>query len=159
MKTVQTTVFAPPQRAENARWHNFFSEPGISLQAIARSKRGEGEVNDIAMERQLRELATSRDVSLSLLTADTDFVGVVRSIITLGLNVSIFVPARAVSAIRQYELAGARVVPLSGRESEGSKIRAILHPDGSGTVEMADPWAVSVCDPTQLQELDRFGAI
>ncbi|CAE7411415.1 unnamed protein product [Symbiodinium natans] len=138
-RKVQTRVFAAPKSVENKKWQEFFSEPGTKFQAVPRSKNGEA--SDLAIEERLRCLArTSRSVCPALLTTDTDFLGVVQDIVEMGREMVLLVPQGAVSSWRKYELSGARVLLLeSGRTKQnGPKVRAQLHANGGGTVELTE---------------------
>ena len=152
--SVQTTVYASPGRNSNKRWRDFFSEAGMSFKAIPRSTTGE--VSDAAIVQRLRCLARStEDVWLALMTADTDFVDEVRSILAQGRHMVVFVGHGAVSSVQKYESTGARVLQLCAGQAKGTgpKVRAILHAHGGGNVEMAEPWDSSDGDSAEVNEL------
>ena len=154
--TVKTTVYAAPGRSDNKKWKSFFSQSNLSYKAIPRSKRVEAV--DVAIADRLLHLAKREGICPALLTSDIDYVEAIQAIVKMGRQILVLVPQGAKSSIREFEMAGARVLPLLDREwsKRGPKIRAILHAHGGGSVKTAEPWVGSPVDPSDYEELDVF---
>ena len=115
--SVGTTVFAAPGRVGNKRWQSFFKLRDLSFSPIPRNQKGEA--SDTAVEAKLAQLARSkRDICMTLLTCDNDFVAQARQIAALLKNdMWVFVPvngdASLLSSLRRYKETGAHAVPLA----------------------------------------------
>ena len=158
-RSVVATVFAEPRRVENKQWHAFLRERRIKFCPVPR--RGGKEATDLAIESRLVRLSQSPDdLCVALLTSDTDFVDIVEEV-AASKDMIVFLPQSRGNAARKYRATSATVVPI-GRSEEGPKVRAILHPDGSGSVEMAEPWQSPIEEEAEhltqfLQDLGYHG--
>ena len=146
----------------------FFKRRDISFSPIPRNQKGEA--SDTAIEAKLAQLAQSkRDTCMALLTCDNDFVEQVRQIAALRKNdMWVFVPvngdASLHSSLRRYKETGAHAVPLATsviqaerqRSGQRTKVRAILEPDGHGSVKMGQPGSNPVHGRAAVDQLRTF---
>ena len=137
---VYVTLFASPRRCDNKKWARFMQENGISFRSVHRGSSGiSAEPNDEAISREMRELS-KLNVSIALLTEDTDFIDTILDLQPNSANITVLVPENRTGMIRQYETQGVSVLPVTLPKRHGSKVRAILHENGSGSVTFADPY-------------------
>ena len=149
---IKTTIFAAPRRRENKTWQRLFNEPGVHFRPVKRRRaRDGGEDNDDAIVAEIRRLAGTVKC-VALMAADVGFRSILKDAIEGGQRVLVLVSFRR-RAQWKYEDAGTRVVELLRDETgtTGSKVRAILHEDGNGSVKFAD--AFETCDTRKEVEL------
>ena len=139
---VATTVFAPPQRCQNKKWMEFLKEDGIDFRPIHRSTKRLAEPNDKAIIREMRRMSRSPSICIALLIQDGDFVEPVLDIINErgSDNILVLIPKTMRSVIQTYETQGVTVLKMSPNNAEPTRVRAILHQDGSGSVKLAEPY-------------------
>ena len=80
---------------------------------------------------------------MALLTSDYDFVDSIKQAMGLGRQILVCVSSKYKAVIRRYQSAGVPVQELRPRLSVFPKVRAILHSDGSGHVQLDErcpPW-------------------
>ena len=154
---VNTTVYAPWRRKKHPEWQQLFSEPGVRFKGISRSDKSEDVDRAIILDL-LRLAKLPQNIHLALLTGDGDFVKTVRTVVSRGREMVLYVPPGAAELVPRYESAGARVFSLLGeREAEyGPKVRAILHARGNGAVETAEAWTYRAWDAGEVDELYDF---
>ena len=72
-------------------------------------------------------------------------------------DMTVFIPETSGNVVRKYRTTSAAVVPIQSQSlsKEGPRVRAILHPDGSGSVEMAEPWQCPMGD-AEAEQLTQF---
>ena len=135
---VHTTLFVEPGRLENKMWAAFMKEPGIRFQTIPRHSVAIGsEPNDEAIVHAMQELSRLPDVhGLALLTGDTDFVAPISKLQDMGTRIQVLVEARKFGTVSAYKSAGVEVLPLELLRKRRSKVLAVLHPDGTGSVKL-----------------------
>ena len=139
---VCTTLFAPPERCQNKKWKQFICEDGISFQHVRRTSRSAfAEPNDKAITKMMRRLSVRATAAIAILTRDGDFIGPILDLQAEGANIIVLVPENHFSLISRCESQGVNVltVPLP-RHAPGTMVRASLHQDGTGSVELADPY-------------------
>lgn len=148
---VHTTLFLEPGRLQNKTWAKFLREPGIGFQAVhRRSVELEREPNDEAIVHAMGKLSGRSDVhTLALLTADMDFVGPVSELQELGHRIIVLVQANNFGLFSSYKRTGAKVVGLASSSDTRSKVSAVLHLDGTGSVQLG---------PTQEPAYETFVA-
>ena len=154
---VHTTLFAEPQRCQNKKWGNFIRAGGISFQPIQRSsQRQSAEPNDKAITKMMRRLSLKATAPIAILTEDGDFINPVLELQAAGTNIMVLIPENLYALIRRCETQGVHVlkVPLLLRSASGTRVRASLHQDGNGSVELADPH-VFMSDDTYLPAKER----
>ena len=143
---VSTTIFAEPGRERNNKWRQLFRDPNVVFRAVMRNRSREGEANDDAIEHECIELQKSKNnVCVALLVADMGYLEVVSQINRHGKNVTLFISEKNLSVINNYRAAGVQVVVLKPRASNFTAVRAILHQDGKGRVELTDPHYTRDC--------------
>ena len=95
------------------------------------------EPNDEAIVHAMQELSRLSDVhGLALLTGDTDFVAPISKLQDMGTRIQVLVEARKFGTISAYKSAGVEVLPLKLLRKRRSKVLAVLHPDGTGSVKL-----------------------
>ncbi|CAE7318076.1 unnamed protein product [Symbiodinium necroappetens] len=151
-RTVFTTVYYSFRG--RLAWSRLEESPYICLCPVEAYGEGE-EVDEIILERLSSEAQKADGACLALLAADTGYVDLVREIVSAKREIVVCVPRGAVSSVQAYQETGARVLPL-GRIQEGPKVRAFLDPDGSGRVEMAEPWIAARREDQAAAELTSF---
>ncbi|CAJ1360428.1 unnamed protein product, partial [Effrenium voratum] len=98
------------------------------------------EANDEAIISRLRSLAGQPDIAgIVLLTIDTDFVEPLLGAKQCGQLLGACIPERHYNVVKRYRRAGisVRELPQGG---SGSKVRAVLHEDGTGSVRKAETY-------------------
>ena len=137
---VKATVFAEPGRERNKKWKQLFSQPGVVFRAVVRNSSTKGEANDDAIAGECLALETCRSsASISLLVSDMGYLDNVCQMSKKGMAVTVLVPARELSVIRRYRSVGVQVISLGSQHDNFTTVRAMLHQDGSGQVELAEP--------------------
>ena len=145
---VRTHVFAEPGRERNKKWRQLFSMPAVVFHPVLRKAAEEGEANDEAISHQCSTLSTaSGRVSISLLVSDMGYLDVIQQTRKRGTAVLVFIPAMFFSVLRNYRSAGVHVVEIEPRATKFCNVKAVLHSDGSGRVELTDP-----CYPDDIAE-------
>ena len=137
-KSVRTTIFAAPRRRENKTWQNFFDEPDIHFRPVNRRRTWDGEANDDAIIVEIRRLAGTVSC-VALMATDTGFGNVLTEVAAGGQEVVVLASFRSTAKFT-YRRIGIRVVelPRVDPERKGSKVRAILHTDGNGSIKFAN---------------------
>lgn len=137
---IRTTIFAAPGRIENKKWCRFLREPGIKLQPVPRaSSTATAEPNDDAIVSAMRKLAKVEQVHhIALLTADKDFKSTCLDLQADGTSIVLLVPERKYGVVRQYQDTGLEVLRLKNDRDTRSRVRAILHDHGGGSVQLTD---------------------
>lgn len=106
--------------------------------------------NDEAIKKEAERLAKLPQTHVvALLTFDKDFIQVVKLVRSFGRESLVFLP-KTTNNQHVFEEAGATVV-LLGKESAVSKVSAILHSDGSGSVA----FAYDQPDPDSLEKREH----
>ena len=143
--TVRTQVFAEPRRTENKKWREFLEEPGITFRAVPRLKDHSREPNDEAIEAAMQNISTRRGVHrIALLTGDADFVDVMMKLQDTKPSYLVLVPEYKSGVAAKYQESGLKVMNLEDtHDNRGPCVRAILHDDGTGSVQLANPY---ICD-------------
>ena len=143
---VRTSIFAAPDLSKNKKWNALFSEPGVDFHGVARNASAIGEANDIAIRSKCKELMRSKHSErLALLAADLDFLGTLQRLARCGIQVMLFVLSNNYALIHKYRAAGIPVVELASPNERVSRVRATVHPNGSGQVALADPYYLQDC--------------
>ena len=156
---VKTKIFAPPARAENAKWKRLFDEKDVCFHPIARGSDATGEANDDAVVAELKRLAaqTSSVGCIALMTSDSDFVDIVAWAIRRGTDVIVMTSRLDASSDRNFRSAGAEVVMMSvPGETTGTNVRAVLHPSGSGTVQLAERFTYALHSEEEIMTVMSF---
>ncbi|CAE7389223.1 unnamed protein product [Symbiodinium sp. CCMP2592] len=137
--SIRTTIFAAPRRRENKAWQRLFSEPGIHFRPVKRRRARDGaEANDDVIVAEIRRLAGTVKC-VALMAVDKGFGSVLTELMDGGQQVLVLA-SFARTEKWSYEKLGIRVIELPRVEAgkTGSKVRAILHEDGNGSVRLAD---------------------
>ncbi|CAK8987442.1 Phosphopantothenate--cysteine ligase 1 [Durusdinium trenchii] len=136
---VKTTIFAEPERRENRNWTEFLLKPNVSFEAVGRYQKADP--NDEAIECFMRKLSGRPGLyCIALLTRDTDFIPATLDLQASGTHICVLVCALMHSVSGKYKAAGVKTFTLNAPERRSSRVRAILHDTGDGSVELADPW-------------------
>ena len=140
--SVSTKFFGPPERARNKKWEKFFVEMEISFQPVCRSALPLHEPTDVAVLSAMLNASSAGIDCVALLTSDTGFIKTLVEIQHSGTSCCAFIPESVPAVFRSFEVAGLPTIRLQKdfESNLGSKVRAILHQDGSGSVELADPF-------------------
>ncbi|CAJ1409071.1 unnamed protein product [Effrenium voratum] len=139
-KAVYTTLFAAPEKVQNTHWAQLCDTPGVEFCAVPRADHPSKEANDEAIISRLRSLAGQPDIAgIVLLTIDTDFVEPLLGAKQCGQLLGACIPERHYNVVKRYRRAGisVRELPQGG---SGSKVRAVLHEDGTGSVRKAETY-------------------
>ena len=137
---VRTHVFAEPGRERNEKWHQFFSTKAVFFHPVLRNSAEEGEANDEAISQKCAVLSEDGDRdSISLLVSDMGYLDMIQRMGKRGVAVLIFVAARCLSVLRNYRKAGVQVAEIKPRTEQVFTVRAVLHSDGAGRVELTKP--------------------
>ena len=137
--TVRTQVFAEPRRTESKKWQEFLEEPGITFRPVPRSTDHSREPNDEAIESTLEKLSMRRGVHrIALLTGDADFVDIMMKLQDTKPSYLVLVPEHCHGVARMYQENGIEVWRVKAIEGRAPRVRAILHEDGTGSVQVAD---------------------
>ncbi|CAK9095362.1 Phosphopantothenate--cysteine ligase 1 [Durusdinium trenchii] len=94
---------------------------------------------------------------IALLTSDAGFISTILKL--KATNFIIFIPEDKPGVIHKYTTQGLEVVKLETlRKDPGSRVRAILHGDGSGSVQLEDPFwpAAGGGDAPQVEMVRGF---
>lgn len=143
---VRTRFFCEPERADNKKWKEFFKDMNIEFQPVRRSADLLHEATDEAISRALTEASSLGFECVGLVTSDSDFIKTILEVERSGTSCFVFVPASKKSLVRAFEVGGVRTVRLQTNKeyNVGPKVRALLHEDGAGSVQLADPFLYSV---------------
>lgn len=148
---VRTRVFAAPRQDLSKRWAPFFQRKEVLFQPVSRNPRNRGEANDEAIVSACKRLAASRkNRCIALLASDCGYKDVLRDIAQEGTSVCLCTSTRNVAVIDQYRGCGVRVIELVCRTSNFSKVRAVLHANGGGHVELAEPFKYDASEDHEL---------
>ena len=141
-RQVQTKVFTWPRRTDNKKWAQFLKEPNISFQPVPRSAGRSHEPTDQAIISAMSQVSSRRDVGcIALLTSDGDFISTMIDLRSAGANFLVVVPRFKESTVARYASQGFQVLILEpAGKSTDPRVRAILHSDGTGSVQLADPY-------------------
>ena len=152
---LKTTIFAAPGRVINTKWAKLMATPGVRFQAVPRAGIAR-EPNDDALVSCIRKVSRVQEVDrIALLTADKDFLDVGLQLRQCSTHFLVLVPQHRRSVIACYQEAGIEVVVLKTAYNRGSPVRAILHEDGDGYVELAK-WYKTVEDYNSLLTVSEF---
>ena len=148
---VRTRVFAAPRQDLSKRWAPFCQRKEVLFQPVSRNPRNRGEANDEAIVSACKRLAASRkNRCIALLASDCGYKDVLRDIAQEGASVCLCTSTRNVAVIDQYRGCGVRVIELVCRTSNFSKVRAVLHANGGGHVELAEPFKYDASEDHEL---------
>ena len=145
--TVEAELFAAPQNSSNKHWARFIEDNNVMFWPVTR-RGGERDCNDDAIMARARKLArSSRITRIALLIYDSDFVGLVREVDALGKRVMVIIPSQKLSCLSAFRATPAKVMPLPLVKGPftGIRVRAILHKDGQGEVDL-DDWENPITD-------------
>ncbi|CAK9010808.1 Putative sulfite oxidase [Durusdinium trenchii] len=156
-RNVRTAVFAAPGRADKKTWAVFLRNPAVRFRGIQRTLDGSGEANDEAISLEMQKLSQRRDVGcIALLTSDSGFGKVLAVLKTRGIQFLVLVPEKKPLVIKAYKDRGLEVLTLASTSAAtGSRVRAILHGDGTGSVTLADLHP-GVFDEQQAERVRNF---
>ena len=132
---VSTVIYAAPGVIKNKGLSELLHLFDASFVPIPCSKNQAAEPNDDAIVSEIRKHAGSQQSEcIALLTADKGFASVLADVICDAQSSFVLIPSGRTSAINFYKRQGIPALILPS-EKKSTKIRAILHADGSGTVE------------------------
>ena len=86
------------------------------------------------------------------MTGDTGFLGTIVELKDLGNSITVLVEENKFGTISTYECAGVEVVRLQLASDRASKVRAVLHPNGSGSVKLSAEFRHPSFDDFTAQE-------
>lgn len=129
-------------------------ETGINFEAVCRRSIEQAkEPTDEAIVQAMHELSSLSDApALALLTGDTGFLGTIVELKDLGNSITVLVEENRFGTISTYECAGVEVVRLQLASDRASKVRAVLHPNGSGSVKLSAEFRHPSFDDFTAQE-------
>ena len=134
---VRTAVYAAPGRERNNQWCAFMQTPDVNFCPVPRCG---GEANDAALIAKIRELASGpQKKQIALMVQDNGFLPMIQDI-SPRADLVVLVPSRKFNVLRRFEKAGVRVRSLDPIRDTSPRIRALLHADGTGSVQFADPY-------------------
>ena len=136
---VRGTIFAEPDRLRNQEWKDLLNRHGLKFCAVRRVG-AYVDPNDEVIIRHMRGLSSNTFVQrVALLSQDTDFLQSVQYLCDCGKEVLVFMAREAFHTVQDYERAGATVIPLDRRQQLVYTVKALLHADGSGSVQRCEP--------------------
>ena len=139
---VCTELFAPPGRMNNKKWRQFMEEAAVQFRPVPRSKDLSEEPNDQAIIAAIQEHSADNSFRcIALLTSDTGFCDTLKASTAVKSKPSfvVLVPEDRPMVADRYMDEGLEVMKVkSTKEEYGSCVRAILHADGFGSVELAE---------------------
>ena len=137
---VRTTVFAEPGRQLNKKWSSFFACRDITFRPVARNSCERGEANDDAIASACERLMeVGQAECVALLISDCGYLDTIRKLAQNGMPVVVLTLADNYAFIQRCRTAGVRVTGLTLNGRSAGKVKAVLHEDGSGHVELGDP--------------------
>lgn len=137
---VVTQIFAGTERkSKNLR--QLLGESDVSLVAVPRlSQHQLGEAIDEAIVSQMHSLAKLEEVTcIAVMTSDKGFAATMKQVASETLQFVAPVPSKYPLLVEFYEAEGIPVFQLQD-DIPSTKVRAILHIDGSGSVQFADAY-------------------
>ena len=154
-KSVHVHVFANPERRENKKWRKFLDRANITFHSVE-PVSGTIDPNDAAIMTEARVLANSQKTRrIAVLTNDGDFVPLAHAVKELGKK-AIVLTQRVCRGTKQvYEDAGVQVL-MVGEEPARSQVQAILNPDGSGKITLAQTEDECVDVADMIEEVMEF---
>ena len=140
-RKVKTTIFGPPGARRSSReFKQFLQGRNVVFQPVERGQDARSEANDEAIQCAIESLARNKRVRcVALLSSDKGFLSSLQDCMMRGTQAVLFVQETKFEAIRFYK---ANRVPVQSLPTErnSTRIRAVLHADGSGDVKMAAPY-------------------
>ena len=136
---VNTVIFGAPGAIKNKSMIQLLQQPKVSFVPVPRGQSQVAEPNDDAIISKVQECALSAHCDcIVLLTNDKGFADVLKHVIVAGKpSTCVIIPNRTTSVANFYKEQGIPVLTLPSEE-RFTKIRAILHADGDGTVEFGE---------------------
>ena len=132
---VQAHVFTQPGRNKNKKWQKLLQRPHVHFHPVPR--RTLGEATDSAVQERLLQLQRSTSTGCTaLFTSDFGFADVLVQVMEDGKTVLVLIPSSCRAVIRQFRSIGVQVLELKLELVRRPKVRALLHPDGSGNVRL-----------------------
>lgn len=164
-KPVLVTIFSVSGRKRSAKWRKFMKQQNVKLHSVSPIGGNEDPTDQQILAYAGQRVARFPACRLALLTCDTDFIDLCVTISMTEIEVLVYISYVNVSAIRRYESAGVRVVPVPREEPLTYTVAAVLHPDGSGSVQRCKPFPREHMNPEHLhvlhqtmEELDYWSA-
>eukprot|EP00438_Fugacium_kawagutii_P003678 Skav224248 [mRNA] locus=scaffold939:1520066:1521858:- [translate_table: standard] len=138
---VETTVFASPRIIENKKWCRLMKAPDITFRPVSRSNDSLLEPNDEAIRKTMKTISARPHATacIALLTQDTGFIDTMVQLQSLGFKTVVLIIETRYPAIGKYTGANIKVLKLQ-QERYGNRVRAILHSNGDGSVDLADEY-------------------
>lgn len=146
---VHTTILGAPGMFKRRTWGHFMQGPGITFQPVPRSSEDHfAEPNDSAIVSAMQTLSTHNGIHrIALLTSDAGFIDTMLRLDFPRSRYLVFVPDFFPHVAAKYEEVGFQVLRLEAiRKDRGSRVRAMLHADGTGSVLLADSWDAKSID-------------
>ena len=111
----------------------------VSYVKVPCGQRQSAEPNDEAIisEMQARVGSPGREC-IALLTGDKSFADTFLQLMSEEKTFLVLIPSRSFTVVDFYCQQGISVVTLTSPDERSTKVRAILHPDGNGTVKLED---------------------
>eukprot|EP00438_Fugacium_kawagutii_P026761 Skav216451 [mRNA] locus=scaffold50:666995:683327:- [translate_table: standard] len=136
-RQVVTTLFIPPGRLRNKDWAKFIQEPGIKYEAVDRRavEQMREPTDEAILKAMFKRSSRSGSNGLALLTPDTEFLGPILELQDLEVPVLLLAEEHRYSTISRYTRAGVEVLQLQ-TSAKPSKVAAVLHPNGTGSVKL-----------------------
>lgn len=139
---VRTKIFAEPARQDNKKWGRLIKEQGVAFCPVHRAtivdhaKQPNDEAITLAMQELSGQSHSCHD-GVALLTSDLGFLVAVLKAQASGLRMTVVIPEYKYSTLRGYNDSGVKVLELeTGSQERGSRVRAILHTNGDGSVKL-----------------------
>ena len=138
---VSTSVFGIAHRHENSTWKALFKEAHTKFEPVALTASSEREATDAAIVTRIEDLvADAEPKCIALLTEDFDFAPVLEEVRQADQKAMIFTTAKNKAVIERYQKMGVEVVELKPKKRNLGRLRALIHPDGHGSVALEDPF-------------------
>ena len=153
---VSTTIFAYTGRDSSKSWKELLQEEGITFRPVALGNDLAHEPTDSAIASAMQKIVKRKEVErVALLTSDTDFLDGILKLELKGTSFVVLIPERNFLTAMQYQQSGVETLRLEpNREDPGSRVRAILHADGSGSVQLSDRmWVMGETEGKQAAEM------
>lgn len=140
---VKATVFVAPGLVKSKRMRELLQRSDISFIQVPRGEEIATEPNDHAIISEMQKCARSPDREcIALMTSDKGFAEDIRQLMSDQQPFMALIPDFLSTVVKFYKEKGIPVFLLP-YEERPPKVRAILHADGNGTVELGEAFEES----------------
>lgn len=137
-------VFAAPGRCDNRKWAGAMSSLRIQPVPVPRRSAGSGDPNDIAIGMEATRLLSQGDVdAIALLAGDADFVYLAERVRGWGKHfLAILLDGGKLGIGKAFAEANVEIAWIrdaAGARANSGTMKAVLSPDGRGSIQLLSP--------------------